>query len=246
MGSASHLLLKVATFGEAVADKAQPDRDAKALLDDTFANAGALCGAVRKLAKQLEDAMKQKDRDTVSKLSAASVAAGKKRKVSAGANLKFFSLDFAVGNQHQGITTFNADSKQPTSALMYPFIIEQSESAKEVFRDPVVRLNHLVFRAAFFKYKVLNRDMKNKNAADQARKKLLESVLEPEALATFVGDSVPKLLETHVFGYKGESNFYGPEVFGVGGLRVIDEKSGSMMVVAFSSICSHSGCSYGR
>ena len=67
------------------------------------------------------------------------------------------------------------------ATLDEPFVVEKSELGKDLFKDGGVRLNHLVFRAAFVKDKALPRDMKNLMNAEHVRRQLFGQLLTAEA-----------------------------------------------------------------
>ena len=50
---------------------------------------------------------------------------------------------------------------------------------------------------------------------------------------TLACEDEAKLSEAHVFAFKGDARNYAPDVCAAGGLRLLDSKSGDLMIIAF-------------
>ena len=123
-------------------------REVKQFKDAPLSAIKALSGAAVKLAKHIDEALKREDRDFLTK---AQASKGKNKLPQELPGNKIFHLDFALSSRHAEILRVDADKRFGLHELSTPFIIENSDAVKVLFKNGHARLNHLVFRASFEK-----------------------------------------------------------------------------------------------
>ena len=121
-----------------------------------------------------------------------------------------------------------------------PWVIQVSDSVVALLNSGEIRLNCMVFKAAFQKELKKRKDFKRITAVTTARSSLLRLAAGPETAGVtadvqkhlkLCGDGLETLQMIHVFGYKGTQPICGPELHCLGSLRATCEKSGNRLVV---------------
>lgn len=121
-----------------------------------------------------------------------------------------------------------------------PWVIQVSDSVVALLNSGEIRLNCMVFKAAFQKELKKRKDFKRITAVTTARSSLLRLAAGPETAGVtadvqkhlkLCGDRLETLQMIHVFGYKGTQPICGPELHCLGSLRATCEKSGNRLVV---------------
>ena len=209
-------------------------RDKKKISAELLGSWKHLCSSSSNISKHIEDTLSKDDQAIVRRCSGGAIKAATAAK--AGATYaRIFSVDLSTISRHVQISTGDGDSKHDVDAMSEPWVIRNSSVAKALMEDGQIRLNHLVFKAAFSRDKQAKRDVKELVSAAPSRTKLLEALLTKQALDSVACDDAAsgKLTEGHVFGQKPETRNYGPDLYGVGGFKCFGDRSGSMVVIMF-------------
>ena len=190
----------------------------KSFTDEKLAAVKALAISTSRLSKHISDTLRGNQGARTAGGRAKAKAAAAHASGSAGAafssvTTRVFQADLSI--RHTEIQMMPADTVANVSSCDIPWYIQRSAASQRAFEDGHVRLNHIVFKAAFVKDKGLKRDMKNLLNAQHAHTGVINALFTSEAVGRLAAEEILK--EAHVFGCKGDSRSYGPYIFAAGG-----------------------------
>ena len=203
-----------------------------------------LCAGVKRLGTQVRSSkhaidaellkfatQRQKARDKVRE--AREQAAG------SSATPSIFNLEF-----DDIIAMPELESDSTKKPMDRPWIIPVCDPAVGLCNSGEIRLNTMVFKAAFNKETKKRKEIKALTAETSARSTLLQvaagKIDKDSDMAKYLklsGEDLDALTKVHIFGYKGTGPICGPDIHCLGSLRCTCEKSAMRVVlsVALSS-----------